>query len=136
MKLSSGSTRGPSDTLFKASLCWMHHFLKRNNIQISVKLDAKGGDVDDAACFHDMEKIRELLSGFELRNVYNMDGSRLFYKIISKRTYLLENENRADPRGTSVIYGKERLTVVFCTNVIPIICIGKSNERRCFREFP
>ena len=54
---------------FKASIGWMHRFLKRNNVQLSVRLHGKGGDVDDSVYFGEMERIREILSGFELLNI-------------------------------------------------------------------
>ena len=49
---------------FKASIGWNNLFLKRNNVQLFVRLYLKEGDVDDSEYFHEMERIREVFSAF------------------------------------------------------------------------
>jgi hypothetical protein len=76
-------------------------------------------------------KVKQLISSYEPRNIYNADETGLFCKILPNKTLSFKNEI-----CTSGKKSKERLTVMLCVNLIgefekPLI-IGKSKKSRCF----
>ena len=62
------------------------------------------GDYED-----EMRKICMKVRGYSVGNVYNLDETGLYYRILPSKSYLLRDENRTDTRGTRLMYSKERV---------------------------
>jgi len=58
-------------------------------------------------------KVKQLISSYEPRNIYNADETGLFYKILPNKTLSFKNEI-----CTSGKKSKERLPVMLCVNLI------------------
>ncbi|KAJ0034129.1 hypothetical protein Pint_25249 [Pistacia integerrima] len=79
-----------------------------------------------------LESIREKLDQFAMKDVFNVDETRLFYRLQphhSLATKQLEGKKQ----------DKERLTIVVCCNEdgsekIPLWIIGKYANPRCFKN--
>ena len=81
-------------TDFKASRGWLARFLRRTGIQKSVRLHGKGGGVKPADHAERMQKVREIASKYDVRNIYNEDQSGLMYRIGPNRSYLAPNDSQ------------------------------------------
>ena len=77
------------------------------------------------------EKFKELLKEYEAKNIFNLDETALFYKLLPNRTLC----NQAKARG--VKSSKERVSVVFCVSYtgekLPPMIIGKAAMPRSLR---
>ena len=71
-----------------------------------------------------------------------MDETGLFYRALSRRTYVSESEgNRSSVRGSKALSAKDRLTLVLCVNAtrtfkVPPLIIGTAKNPYCFRDSP
>ena len=124
---------------FAASRGWLDKFLRRSPIQPSFKLYGKGNASLPALHAERMNELRQIVSEYEVRNVYNMDESGLFYRMGPRRSYLSANERRSQTRGTEFNKHKERVTIVLSCNadgshILPVQYIGSAANPRCFRD--
>ena len=132
------AARDNGNAQFKASNGWVEKFLRRARIQRSCELHGKGGTQIPVGTQERMEEIRSTLAKYDLKNIYNMDESGLFYRMGPSRSYLLASENRSEIRVTELQRHKHRLSLVFCVNAdashsFPISFIGKSKNPICLR---
>ena len=115
---------------FKASNGWLESFVKRNNIRFR-KLHGEGGDVSDDTVSDWKSKLAELCSGYDPKDIYNMDETGLFFRATTKHSYQFKG---SDCNGGK--HSKDRLTVALCANLIgdkePALVIGKAEKPRCF----
>lgn len=128
-------------TSFKASRGWVHRFIWRSGIHLSVNLNGKGGSPLPADHTERMIRIREITKEYQLRNIYNEDESGLLFRMGHNRTYLSQDEVRSDVRRTDFQKYKQRITTVFCINAdeshkIPMRYIGKEVKPVLFRDKP
>ncbi len=114
----------------KASNCYITRFVKRYDI----KYESKSGESESVSQILVNEwktKLIEKYSNYEPTNVWNIDETGLFWRLIQNNTYSLPEESmkgfkKSKDRVTLLLVnadGSERLLVV----------IGKSREPRCFR---
>ena len=61
-----------------------------------------------------MQEVRNTLSGYEQRNIYYVNESRLLYRMGPSRTYLTESKIREKTRGTEFQKHKQRISIVMC----------------------
>lgn len=78
------------------------------------------------------------LSGYSLDQMYNMDDTSLFFKLLSCRTYFMETEGKRTVRGIKEIKEKDRITAFLCKNAdgsenVGLSIIGKEKNPRFFR---
>ena len=86
-----------------------------------------------------MIEIRDVLSQYDPKNIYNMDESGLFYRLGPSRTYLTANESKRGTRSTEFQKQKSRISIVMCVNcdgchILPVCHIGTSTNPHCFRD--
>jgi len=117
---------------FKASNGWLESFLKRNSIK-SKRINGEAGLVDFTILHDFSDVLKQKLSEYEDRDVYNCDETGLMFKQSSKRTYTLSDADKANG-----MFSKERITVLFAVSktgekLTPLI-IGKSKNPRCFKN--
>ena len=87
-----------------------------------------------------MAVFRELLKGYKLVNILNMDETALFYRTVPSRSYELNYavDSRQQGRGRKGLQAKDRVTLVLCVNAtgsvkIAPLMIGTSKKPRCFK---
>ena len=83
---------------FTASLHWARNVITRNGLR-HVRLWGEAGSVDSAAIAQEMENLRQKLASYELKLIFNMDETGLFFKMLPRTTYLSSKEDCATTRG-------------------------------------
>lgn len=86
--------------------------------------------MDRIAVKNDLKDLRKQMKGIELKNIYNMDETSLFWKLLPDNT--LTHDTIAGGKAQ-----KTRITAVFCCNAIGTRkmkpwFIGKAQTPRCF----
>ena len=125
---------------FNASDKWIKRFISLNGMA-SVALHGEAGSVDDEAITEGLAEIRKACLEYEMANIFNVDETSIFYKLLPNRTYLSTAENRKTARGTKGMKAKDRLSAYMATNAtdtakVPMSIIGKSKNPHCFRKGP
>ena len=77
---------------FKASNGCIENFLRRTEVQNSVRLHGRGNSDLPANHSERMAEIRSIAQGYSIRNIYNMDESGLFYRMCPRISYLSPDE--------------------------------------------
>jgi len=121
----------PDAPPFLFSEGWLSRFKTRYGIS-SFKQHGESGSVDMEQLEKALPEIREKLSQYEWRDIYNMDETGLFYRMQADRslaTKQLEGKKK----------DKERITIAVCSNgdgtdKLPLLVIGKSENPRCFKN--
>eukprot|EP00171_Calliarthron_tuberculosum_P001839 IDg1839t1 len=83
-------------------------------------------------------KLRQSLADFRISNIYNVDETGLFFKLLPKRTYVLHHENKKTLRGVKAMKAKDQITAYVCSNAdgtskVPLSIIGTAKNPRAFR---
>lgn len=123
-------------TEFRASQNWARYFVRRSMMK-SVRLCGEAGSVDQNAIREGMEEVKSACGNYRLENIFNVDETGLFFKLLPRRTYIMASESRKTVRGTKDMTAKDRLTLYVCTNAtgsakVPVSIIGRSQNPRCF----
>lgn len=136
------SKLGIPEESFSASNGWLQRFLKRSGIR-GVFLFGEGGgvDKDDPELLGKLKELETQIETFNVENIYNMDETGLFYRMVPNYTLLMPDEDISTARGKKV--QKDRVTLSVCCNAtgshkIPLHMIGKPAKPACIvgREWP
>ncbi|KAL6532969.1 hypothetical protein OROMI_027081 [Orobanche minor] len=121
----------PETVSFEFSNGWSEKFKHRNAIQ-SFQHFGESGSVDMEKIEASLPSIREELDKWDLKDIYNMDETCLFYRMQDDNSLATkELEGRKQ--------NKERITIVICTNgdgsdKVPFWIIGKFHNPRCLKN--
>ena len=116
------------ETTFKASNGWLDSFKRRHNIK-SMKVSGECADVTEETVTGWFERLKVLISGYDLVNVWNEDETGCFYRALPDRTL---SERKKEYRGGK--RAKERITIANAAGgKEPPIVIGRSATPRCFK---
>lgn len=74
--------------------------MKRYNLR-TWDLSGEAGSVDHAAIYADIEKVRKKTEEYKIENIFNMDETGLFFRLMPNRSYILPSESRKTVRGTT-----------------------------------
>lgn len=121
-----------------ASQGWVLAFVKRNGLQSEVLL-GETGRVNAKDNEASIQTVRDACELHDIKNIFNVGETGLFYKLLPKRAYLAGPENRPTARGTKDMKVKDGLSAYICTNAtgstkVLLAIIGKSKNPRCFRH--
>ena len=131
----------PADE-FSASWNWLSRFKERRGLKTAV-LYGEGGDVDqnDEATLCELRILYDIIAEYDPQNVYNMDETGLFYRLLPQYSILMPDENISTVRGKKKL--KDRVTLVVCANAtgshkLPMTIIAKPQTPACIRgrEWP
>ena len=122
---------------FTGSLSWASKVAKASGWK-SRALHGEAGSVDVEAVEPEIEKVRKKIREYDLDNVYNMDETGLWFKLLPNRSYIKADEAKT-ARGTKNMKVKDRVTIFVTTNatgtdLVPLSLIGKSKNPRCFKN--
>ena len=122
-------------TAFKASESWAGRFARDSGWR-SQALHGEAEEVDIEGLEPEIQKLRDLIVEYDLDNVYNMDETGLFFKLMPNRSYVKVEMARA-ARGSKFTKANDRVTLYVATNatgtdLVPLSMIGKSLNPRCF----
>lgn len=138
IQLSEATSTSAADkkklTSFAASEKWAKNFVSRHGM-IHTRLHGEAGSVDDEAIEEGMAKIRDETKKYDLNNIFNVDETGIFFRLLPNRTFLSKGENRKTARGTKGMKAKDRVSAYMCTNAsgtakVDMSIIGKSNNPR------
>ncbi|XP_039287415.1 tigger transposable element-derived protein 4-like [Nilaparvata lugens] len=76
---------------FGASEGWLSNFKNRHSITFK-KICGESASVDSMVCNEWTDKLKELLNGYEPKDIFNTDETGLFYKCLPDRTLTFRNE--------------------------------------------
>ncbi len=117
---------------------WYYNFLYRYRLKRKVAHGEASSCPTEEEIEERMTKVRNTLQNYPKANIYNMDEKGLFYTQLPKITHtILDEDDDSQNKGSKMMTGKERITLVVCCNVdgthqIPPAVIGKAQKPRCF----
>ena len=122
---------GETNSEFSFSSGWLERFKARYSIK-SYRRFGESGSVNMEDIANALPEIRSKLDQFNLKDIYNMDETGLFYRLEadhSLATKQLEGRKK----------DKERITIDVCCNgdgsdKVPLWVIGKYAKPRCFKN--
>lgn len=124
---------------FRASNGWLYGF--RNNYKIvfqppnEINENMEDEEMGEEECIKEylnewMELIASVIRDYELRNIFSLDVTGLFYKSLPSKTLSITSKQCQNGKMAS-----ERLTVLLCTNGVgeklPPLIIGKAKRPQC-----
>lgn len=102
-------------------------------------LHGEGAEVDknDPGLVSALEGLSLIIFQYNPENVYNMDETRLFFRLLSRYSLLLPNEYISSTKGKK--NSKDRVSLIVCANAsgshkISYEMIGKSKEPACIKD--
>lgn len=118
---------------FSASSGYIDRFKKRHSISFKIA-SGESAAVDLNVVNEFKERLSILLQGYAEDDIYNMDETGLFYRMLPNKTM---DFKKTDCHGGK--QAKERMTVVVCTNMSgndkrKLLVIGKSNKPRALKN--
>jgi hypothetical protein len=84
-----------------------------------------------------IEELYRIIAQYDPENVYNMDETSLFFRLLSKYSLLMPNEDISTTRGKKK--AKDRVFLIVCANTsrthkIPCALIEKLKEPTCVKD--
>ena len=123
---------------FKALWQWLSRFRERRGLQ-KILLHGEGAEVDqeDPKLLAALDDLYATISRYNPENVYNMDETGLFFRLLPRYTLLMPFEDLSTTRGKKK--AKERLSLVVCANAtgthkVPCTMIGKPKSPACSKQ--
>ena len=119
---------------FEASNGFLQRFTERKGL-VSKKIAGESASVNKEETDHYIQNVLPaLLQRYNAEDIYNVDETGLFYKLLPDRTYTMKNE---DCFGGQM--SKDRLTLLLGANMtgtdkIKPIVVGKAAKPRCFHR--
>ncbi len=135
---SIASTLSISNSVFKASWQWLSRFRTRQGLQ-KMLLHGEGVEVDknDLELLLALEELYSIIAQYDPENVYNMDETGLFFRLLPRYSILMPNDDISSTRAKKK--AKDRVSLIVCANAsgthkIPCVMIGKSKEPACIKD--
>ena len=119
---------------FSCSSGWIHRFKIRHTIvQKHVSGEAASVSEETVASWQEVT-LPSLLADFAPEDVFNVDETGLFFKLLPDSTLAFKGETCHGGKRV-----KERITVLVAGNAdgsekLPLLVIGKSKNPRCFKS--
>lgn len=103
---------------FKATISWYNGFCKRQGIGSATPID----------------NLTEIVAEYDPNNVYTVDETGLFYRLLPRSRVLMLSEDTTTPKGKQ--RAMERVSLVLCCNAtgterLPVSMISKQDAPRC-----
>ena len=100
---------------FKASWQWLSRFRARRGLQ-KMLLHGEGAEVNknDPELLAALEELEGIIARYDPENVYNMDETGLFFRLLPRYSLLMPNEDISATRGKKKV--KDRVSLIVCAN--------------------
>ncbi len=100
---------------FKASWQWLSRFRSRSGLQ-KMLLREEGAEVNknDPKLLVALEELYRIIMQYDPENVYNMDETSLFFRLLLRYSLLMPNEDISTTKGKNK--AKDRVSFIICTN--------------------
>ena len=126
-----GDDLGVND--FKYSNGWLNRFKTRHGISCHV-ISGESAGINPDLIFDGRVKAREAMSNYDLKDIFNVDETGLFYRILPDRSLTTADATKGVKKS------KDRITVALVCNAdgsekIKPFVIGKCLNPRCFKNF-
>ena len=113
-----------------ASDGWLDRFRKRHNVLFR-ELSGESSGVDGSVCNDWIEKLPQLLTGYELADIFNCDETGLIFKQTPSKSLIQAGEECSGGKKS-----KERLSVLLCASATgeklrPLV-IGRAAKPQAF----
>jgi hypothetical protein len=123
--------RFPEESHFKASDGWLEKFKKRHNLH-QVRMQGEANSVPLEILPEEQERLREIISEYNLDDVYNADEMALFFR-------MPPNATLATGKTSGTKRDKTRITILLACNAtgsvkLQPLVIGKAAHPQCFRR--
>jgi hypothetical protein len=126
------------ETDFKASWQWLRRFKVRRGLQ-KMLLHGEGAEVNksDLGLLAALDDLYAIIAQYDPENVYNMDETGLFFRLLPRYSLLMPNEDISTTRGKKK--SKDRVSLIVCANAvgshkIPCALIGKPKALACIKD--
>jgi hypothetical protein len=119
---------------FSASEGWLDRFKQRHSITFK-SVQGEAGAVNLQPLLEWQQQVlKPLISQYSENDIFNMDETGLFWKLLPNKTMSLKGE-----RCTGGKRSKERITLLVGANMsgtekLPLLAIGRSKKPRAFRN--
>ena len=98
----------------KPSESWAGKFARDSGWR-SQALHGEAEEVDTEGLEPEIQKLHDIIAEYDLDNVYNIDETGLFFKLLPNRSYIEVEKARA-ARGSKLMKAKDRVTLYVATN--------------------
>ncbi|XP_033755738.1 tigger transposable element-derived protein 6-like [Pecten maximus] len=120
-------------TDFQYSNGWLLRFKTRHEIASKI-ISGESAGIDKKLIDDGRSKAIEAMESYDLDNVFNVDETGLYYKMLPDRSLCTADSTKGIKKS------KDRVTVSLCCNATGTIklkpfVIGKSRTPRCFKNF-
>ncbi|XP_061164992.1 tigger transposable element-derived protein 6-like [Saccostrea echinata] len=120
-------------TGFSYSNGWLSRFKMRHGISSQI-ISGESAGVDPQLISDGRQKAASVIKNYELKNVFNIDETGLFYRLLPDRSLTTADATK----GVKKI--KDRITIALCCNAdgsekLKPFVIGKAGNPRCFKNF-
>ncbi|XP_064417988.1 tigger transposable element-derived protein 4-like [Latimeria chalumnae] len=117
---------------FSASQSWVERFKHRRGI-VCRTVCGESESVNSNVLDDYVTKLPSLLIGYQPRDIFNIDETGLFYKLLPNKTLALKGEECHGGK-----HSKERITLLVGSNMdgsekLKLLVIGKAKQPRCFK---
>ncbi len=124
---------------FSVSNGYIESFIRCNKTQRSVMVHGRGGSAVPSNYEQRMEEIQSVSANYQLRNIYDMDESSLFYRTSPRTSFTLPSEKARTVRGTELQKQKVPISIVLSCNAdgsytFPVRYIRNAKKPRCYRD--
>ena len=118
---------------FHYSNGWLHRFKTRCGITGQV-ICGESARVDPEVISQGRERAMNLIKDYALENVYNLDETGLFFRMLPDRSLTTADKTKGAKKP------KDRISVMLCSNAdgsdkLKPLIIGKAQNPRCFKNF-
>jgi hypothetical protein len=126
------------ETDFKASWKWLRRFRMRRGLQ-KMLLHGEGAEVNksDLGLLAALDDLYAIIAQYDLENVYNMDETGLFFRLLPRYSLLMVDEDISTTKGKKK--SKDRVSLIVCANAvrshkIPCALISKPKAPACIKD--
>jgi hypothetical protein len=125
-------------TDFKASWQWLSRFKVRRGLQ-KMLLHEEGAKVNKSnlGLLAALDDLYVIIAQYDPENVYNMDETGLFFRLLPRYSLLMPDEDISTTRGKKK--SKDRVSLIVCANAvgthkIPCALISKLKAPACIKD--
>jgi hypothetical protein len=129
--IASGLSISESD--FKASWQWLSRFKTHRGLQ-KILLHREGAKVNknNSELLAVLKELYKIIAQYDPKNVYNMDETGLFFRLLPRYSLLMPNEDISTTKGKKK--AKDRISFIVCANASGTHKIGKPKELACIKD--